>query len=232
MAILCGGLGTRIAPVAAGLPKSLLPVGGVPFIDRQLALARRRGVRRVVLCVGVGADRIEAHVGDGRHHGLEVAYAREDPARLMGTGGAILNALPLLPEVFFVLYGDSYLTADYGLVYRAFLESGYPALMTVYHNQGRWDASNVRIAGGRVVFYTKRAAPGEAEWIDYGLQILKRQALDRWLDAPRPLDLSEILGALACEGRLAAWESPERFYEIGRPESYAELDRLLAGHPS
>lgn len=225
--ILCGGLGTRIAPVARGLPKSLLPVAERPFIEHQLERLRAGGVGEVLLCVGAGGDRIEAHVGDGTRWGLRVEYSREDPRHLLGTGGALVNALPLLAAEFLAMYGDSFLPIDVGVVAAAFRQSGCPALMSVYRNAGRWDASNARVEGGRVTFYSKTAASGGTEWIDYGLMGFRRSVIEAYRDAPMPLDLAVVLAALAAEGRLAAWVAPERFYEIGKPDGYWELDALM-----
>jgi len=225
--ILCGGLGTRIRSVAGDLPKSMLPVAGRPFIAHQLELLRGAGVREVILCVGYGASRIQSFVGDGAAFGLSVRYAREDPDRLLGTGGALVHALPLLPDRFFVLYGDSWLPVDYGQIGAAFVSCSCPAMMTVLRNEGRWDASNARVRDGRVVFYSKRAGPGEADWIDYGLNAFRREVIERYRPAAMPLDLAAILEDLVAAGELAAYEVTERFYEIGRPESYRELDELL-----
>ena len=225
--ILCGGMGTRIASVARGLPKALIPVAGRPFIEHQFDRLAACGLRDVLLLVGIGGDRIEAHVGDGAAWGMRVAYSRESPDRLLGTGGALVNALPRLAESFLVMYGDSYLTVDYRAVAAAFQASGCPAMMTVYRNEGRWDASNTRVEDGRVVFYSKKARPGEAAWIDYGLTAFRRSVIEDRRPAPMPLDMAAILGDLVPAGRVAAFETPDRFYEIGKPEGLAELDTLL-----
>ena len=225
--ILCGGMGTRIAAVARGLPKALLPVAGRPFIEHQFERLAACGLRDVLLCTGSGGDRIEAHVGDGARWGVRVAYSREAPDRLLGTGGALVHALPHLAGSFLVMYGDSYLTVDYRAVVRAFEASGGPALMTVYRNEGRWDASNTRVEGGRVTFYSKQAKPGEAAWIDYGLTAFRRDVIEERSGAPMPLDMARILGDLVAAGRVAAFETPDRFYEIGSPAGLAELDAAI-----
>ena len=154
VAILAGGLATRMHPLTERIPKALLEVAGRPFIEHQLALLRREGVRRVVLCVGFLGEMIEARIGDGTRFGLSVSYSF-DGERLLGTGGALRRALPMLGEHFFVLYGDSYLDIAYAPVQAAYRESGLPALMTVFRNEGRWDTSNVLYDGNKVVRYDK-----------------------------------------------------------------------------
>ncbi len=104
--ILAGGVGSRMKDEAPGVPKALIPVNGRPFIEHQFHLLASQGMTDVLLCVGYLGDMIADHVGDGSHWGVNVLYSHEDPSRLMGTGGALLNAMDLLDDVFFTLYGD------------------------------------------------------------------------------------------------------------------------------
>ena len=224
--ILAGGLATRLGPLAAGRPKSLIEVEGVPFIRLQLDLLKRNGIRRAVLAVGHLAEAIEAEVGDGARLGVAVRYSHDGPVRL-GTGGAVKKALPLLGSPFFVLYGDSYLTCDYRQVARHF-ESvpGAGGLMTAYRNEGRWGASNLLFEDGRIAKYDKALRDPAMRHIDYGLNILTREAFAGFPDGAA-FDLSTVFQRLLVAGRLAACEVPERFYEIGSREGLADLEAYL-----
>src|SRR5690348_11378619 len=133
VAILAGGLATRLRPLTETIPKALVEVRGEPFIAHQLRLLETNGVRRVVLCVSYLAEMVRDFVGDGGRFGIEVEYSLDGPV-LRGTAGAIRQALPLLGDAFFVLYGDSYLPCDYAGIAAAFEQSGKPALMTVFRN--------------------------------------------------------------------------------------------------
>src|SRR5512145_576443 len=126
VAILAGGLATRLRPITEKIPKSLVEVNGEPFLAHQLRLLHRSGVRRVVMCVGFLGEAIEAYAGTGAAFGLELSYSY-DGSSLRGTGGAVANAISVLGDSFFVLYGDSYLPCDYRAVERAFLSSGKDA---------------------------------------------------------------------------------------------------------
>jgi MurNAc alpha-1-phosphate uridylyltransferase len=222
--ILAGGLGTRLGSAVADVPKPLVEVAGAPFLRHQLELLRSHGARRVVLCVGYLGERIEAVLGDGSADGIELRYAYDGP-ELRGTAGAIRGALDLLGDAFLVLYGDTYLRVDYAAVQERFLASGLPALMTVFRNEGRWDTSNVIVEGERVAVYDKLDLRPEMRWIDYGLGVLTPAALDA--AGPHEPDLARVYRELAREGRLAAYEATERFYEIGTPEARAETDAYL-----
>lgn len=226
--ILAGGLGTRLRAVAGALPKSLVAVAGRPFIERQFELLAAHGFRNVLLCLGYRGDLIQAHVGNGAHFGMEVSYSHEDPLKLLGTGGALINALAQLEESFMVMYGDSYLPVDYRAVAAGFADDRAEALMCVYRNQGQWDASNVRIEGDRVVFYSKTAKPGEADYIDYGLSLFRRTVLESYADQPLPLDLARIQGDLVRRGAMRAYVAKDRPFEVGKPEGIADLERQLS----
>ena len=223
--ILAGGVGSRLGDAVIQTPKPLLEVAGEPFLHHQLRLLAEHGATRVVLCVGYLGETIERRVGAERF-GIEIAYSYDGPD-LLGTAGALRRALPLLGDVFLVLYGDTYLRVDYLAVEQAFRASGAPALMTVLRNRGRWDVSNAVLRGGRVVRYDKAHPAPEMEWIDYGLGVLTPAALDAAPDAP---DLADVYRALARSGELAGFEARERFYEIGTPGALAETEAFLR-HP-
>ena len=226
VAILAGGLATRLRPVTETIPKALVEIAGEPFVAHQLRLLARAGYRRVVMCVGYRARQIEEFAGDGRDFGMEIAYSPDGP-QLLGTAGAIKRAMPLLGDAFAVVYGDSYLTCDYAAAERTFLNSGKLGLMTVYRNEGQWDTSNVQFNCGRIVAYDKVNRTTAMQYIDYGLGMFRAAAFD---DVPtdRPSDLAGLYQELLRRDELAAWQSPDRFYEIGSQEGIRDLTEFLA----
>ncbi|HEX4123618.1 MAG TPA: nucleotidyltransferase family protein [Tepidisphaeraceae bacterium] len=225
-AILCGGLATRLGPITQTIPKAMLEIAGRPFIDHQLDLLRRNGFSRVVLCLGHLGEQIVAHLGDGGGFGLRIDYSH-DGENLIGTGGALRRAADQLGEMFWVLYGDSYMDIDYAEVLADFV--GWPAdlaMMTVLRNDDRWDRSNAIFEAGRVMRYDKRRRSPAMRFIDYGVGLLRREALLR-IEPDRSSDLAGLYSALAAEGRLAGHEVFTRFYEIGTPQSLEETRAYL-----
>jgi NDP-sugar pyrophosphorylase family protein len=208
------------------VPKSLIDVNGEPFIAHQLRLLRSHHIDRVVLCVGYLGELIQDAVGDGRAYGVRVEYVFDGQAPL-GTAGAIKKALPLLGAAFFVLYGDSYLPCDYSAVQRAFWESGKPALMTVFRNEGLFDASNVELENGRIVAYDKNSRTPRMRWIDYGLGVFKPSAFSKVADG-ETYDLASLYQDLLKHDELAGFETKERFYEIGSLKGLRETTGFLA----
>ena len=230
VAILAGGLASRLQPLTRDTPKSLVMVAGRPFIFHQLELLRSQGVRRVVLCVGHLGEQIEAAVGDGRRFGLAVEYSF-DGRRLLGTGGALKRALPLLGPYFFVLYGDSYLPCSFATIQAAY-EAAHPAaLMTVLLNDNRWDRSNVAFRADGSIEYNKDLDCDDPLYrdfghIDFGLSVLSARVLQPYPEAAT-LDLADIWRALSCQGQLAAFEVTGRFYEIGSRAGLADTEEFL-----
>jgi NDP-sugar pyrophosphorylase family protein len=226
VAILAGGLGTRLRPLTTTLPKSLVEVNGEPFLVHQLRLLRGNQIEHVVVCAGYLGEMIRESIGEGQALGLRVDYAFDGPT-LRGTGGAIKNALPLLGEAFFVLYGDSYLPCDYGAVARAFVESGKQGLMTIFRNESRWDRSNVAFVNGIIKEHDKWRPTLEMHHIDYGLSAFRSPAFQGMPDNVT-VDLVAVYQDLLRRGQLAGFEVKERFYEIGSPEGLKDTARFLA----
>lgn len=209
VAILAGGLATRLGSLTEMSPKSLIPIAGEPFIAHQLRLLKRNGIQHVILCVGHLGEMIESAVGNGSAFGMKIEYSY-DGAKLLGTAGAIRAALPKLGDSFFVLYGDSYLPCDYAAVEREFLRSSKLGLMTVFRNQGQWDTSNVEFKKRQILAYSKKDRTPRMEYIDYGLGVFNRAAFDRTTAS----DLADVYGELLQDGQLAGFEVSERFYEL------------------
>ena len=225
VAILAGGLATRLRPITEKIPKSLVPVAGRPFLAHQLEMLHARGIRRVVLCIGYLGEMIEQEFG-AEAYGIQLKYSFDGP-KLLGTGGAIKRALPHLGPEFFILYGDSYLPIPYAPVAETFHHRGKPGLMTVYHNRGLYDASNVVFQDGQIAVYDKKLKLPEMHHIDYGLSVFRASVFDEYA-ADEVFDLAAVMGRLVQEKNLAGYEVRERFYEMGSPAGLAELEALLA----
>ena len=230
VAILAGGLAKRLRPVTETIPKALVAVAGLPFMAHQLRLLHTAGLRRIVICAGYLGGMIEAEFRDGASLDLAIDYSFDGP-KLLGTGGALKRALPLLGRRFFVLYGDSYLPIDYRKAALAFAAGEKAGLMTVYRNDNRWDASNIQLEAGQILVYDKMRPTPEMHHIDYGLGILRGESLDSWSDN-EPFDLADVYRHLLSKGQLSGHEVTERFYEIGSPEGLAELDTFLRHQPA
>lgn len=225
VAILAGGLATRMHPLTRQVPKSLIRVADDFFINHQLRYLSEQGIKKVVLCVGHLAEQIELTVGSGENLGLEILYSQDGP-QLLGTGGALRKALSFLGEAFFILYGDSYLPIDFSAVEKKFYSTNKLALMTVFKNKNRWDKSNILVRENLVLEYNKQQPSLAMNYIDYGLSILSTSVLEPY-PLQEPFDVGELFSKLAQERELIACEVFQRFYEIGSMKGLDELNNLF-----
>jgi NDP-sugar pyrophosphorylase family protein len=226
-AILAGGLATRLGIATGATPKALVEVAGRPFVDHQLSLLHRHGIRRVVFCVGHLGEQIEAHLGDGAERGLSISYSY-DGQQLLGTAGALRRALSQLGDSFWVMYGDSYMDIDYPAVLAEFERRGARALMTVIRNDNQWDRSNAEYREGHLIAYDKRQQTPGMRHIDYGVALLSREIVER-VPPGVPSDLADLYRDLVAEGTMIGYEVTERFYEIGSPAGLEETRQHLMG---
>jgi NDP-sugar pyrophosphorylase family protein len=223
--ILAGGLATRLRPITENIPKSMVRIGNKPFLEYQVELLRNMGVVDLILCVGHKSDMIVEYFGDGSNLGVKINYSHEDT--LLGTGGALRNAGNMLKDRFFVLYGDAYLDVDYRDIADYFNRMRYPALLTVYKNEGQFDTSNVSFLDEECVLYDKHNPSENMRFIDYGLSIMTKKIIEQYIASDMFYDLADCYNALSLKNDLLGYEVKERFYEIGSKFGLQEFKEFI-----
>ena len=224
--ILAGGLATRMGSYTEKIPKAMIDVAGKPFIHWQLSMLKEQKVEHVILCIGHLGEMIESYAGSGSDFGLNIIYSY-DGDKLLGTGGAIKKIENILPDTFFILYGDSYLEISYAPLVSAFSSSGKKGLMTVYENKDLYDVSNVFYQNGELIVYRKHDKTDDMRHIDYGLGILRKEVFNGF-PGDEAFDLARVYEKLVSEKQLIGYEVFKRFYEIGSPEGLEELREKLS----
>ena len=222
--VLAGGLATRLRPLTEKIPKVLVEVEGRPFLHYLLRLLHAQGVTEVVLSIGHLGEQVEEYLRASPPP-LPVRVVKEPQP--LGTAGALHYCFSqgLLADRFFLTWGDSFLPIDWRPVWAAFRGE---ALMTVLHNAGKWDTSNVVFRDGKLVLYDKArtaAPPEDFTHIDYGLMALERNVVEE-LTAGRG-DLAELFRSLSRSGRLQGLLVHHRFYEIGSHQGLADFAEYL-----
>jgi NDP-sugar pyrophosphorylase family protein len=222
--ILAGGLATRLRPISEKIPKSLIEINGEPFIFHQLRLLKSKGFEKVIICAGYLGNMIEDIVGNGEKFNLDVVYSFDGEV-LLGTGGAIRNAFPLLDEKFMITYGDSYLDFDYAGLNSFVEQNQYPAVMTIFKNQDLFDTSNVLYNNGKIL-YSKMNRSADMNYIDYGFSTVSKKIFNSF-NKFNIFDLSVIFEKLSVDGQLGAFEVTNRFYEIGSFQGITDIESYL-----
>jgi NDP-sugar pyrophosphorylase family protein len=229
--ILAGGLGTRVRHLHPDIPKALIPVNGIPFVEYQLRNLFRQGISDVIVSTGFGSDAISTVIKESDVLGGTVRCV-SDGEVLLGTGGALrrLADCGLLKELFFVMYGDSYLLVDIPEVADAFQPENFEALMTIHPNEHHRDSNNAKLLTDGSVRYVKGLKdPTSAglTMIDYGLSIVSLQSLERRIPTGRFFDLATYMTELAKHNLLQGHLVKADFYEIGSPDGLIQFTEFV-----
>ena len=218
---MCGGLATRLGSLAKNIPKSMIDIEGKPFLEHQIEMLKKHNITDIVLCAGYLSEKIEDYFGDGSKFGVNIKYSH-DGKKPLGPIGAIKNAESLLDDVFFIMYGDSYLSVDFQKAYSFFKEHDKLGLMVVYKNNDKYDKSNLIIKDNMVVGYKEK----EAVYIDYGTSIISKKALDL-VPKNTMYSTGQFFSDLISKKELLAFEAEKRFYHIGSPDALGELRNYI-----
>lgn len=227
VAILAGGLASRLGSLTLGQPKSMVKILGKPFLEYQLEILRRGGIKDIVLSVGYLGEQIENYFGDGSGLGVNIRYSYESK-KLLGTAGALKRAERLLEDPFFTMYGDSYLFLDFNAVMSWFELQDKLALMTVYKNYDCYDKSNTVVEGKLVKKFSKREKPDDMVYIEYGANIFRKKVLEM-IPQDATYSLDNLFPRLVEKQELLAYEVNERFYEIGSLQGLREFEKYMSG---
>lgn len=228
--ILAGGLGTRLQGRFGDLPKPLAPIGGRPFLLRQLGWLAEHGIHEAVLCVGHGAGQVRDVLGD-RAEGVALAYSEEP--RPLGTAGALALARAHVAGSVLVVNGDTLAPCDPWALERDRWERGALGALALFEvpdarARGRVECDDA----GRVArFVEKDPAWRGPAWVHGGVAAFSG-ALWHELPAGEGSLERDVLPRLAAEGRLAGVRCPGGFWDIGTPEDWERADRDLGGGAS
>ena len=227
--ILAGGLGTRLWPLTSSVPKPLVPVAGVPYLEHQIRLLARQSITDILILTGYLGEQVEACFGDGRRLGVHIRYSRE--WQPLGTGGALRQARPLLADSFLVIYGDSYLPIEYAAVSRLLSAATDGAVMAVYRDaSGETDVSaNVALdVDGAVLRYDKRTPGADLQYVEAGVLALRRSILDLMPPDGKVSLEEEVFPILIGRRRLLGFPTTQRFYDMGTPERLQSIEGYLS----
>jgi len=210
---LAGGLATRLRPITEKIPKGLVEIDGKPFLEYQIKLLKKYEIKDIILCIGYKGEMIEEYFGDGENFGVKISYSKE--SKPLGTGGAIRKAFNKLGKNFIVMYGDAYLNFDYKDIISFYEKSKGTAVLSVYKNKGKYDSSNVILDNNGKVLYDKSNPSSNMEYIDYGLSVLNKDLVKKYIPSQGFYDLADFYNEISKKELLLGYEVKERFYEIG-----------------
>lgn len=222
--VLAGGLATRLRPLTEKIPKSLVDINGYPFIHHQIELFIKKGATHIHFCLGYLGDQVENYINENFIDVCRFTFSYDGNV-LRGTGGAIVNALDILPDLFLVTYGDSFLNIDYKGVYQFAKSNDNICVMTVFKNSGLHDKSNVEFKNGYLIKYSKTDITPSMDFIDYGLLCFNKSVFSGW--TKERFDLADLCTDLVQQKKMIGYEVYQRFFEIGSFQGIEDFSQYL-----
>jgi len=227
LAIIAGGRGDRLASIAGELPKGLVPVGGKPVLQHQLELARAAGIEEAIIFAGYLSERILEFSGDGSRFGIKVRVLTEKEP--LGNAGALLQSLDLLPEHFFVFYGDLMLAVDLEQLAKRHLDRDADFTMMVHPNDHPQFSDLVETDNDDWVtaIHAYPHPPDRyfANLVNAALYVVRREALRPWaaLSGKQDFTRGVMSGLVTKGGRVFAYRTSEYLQDMGTP---ARLEKV------
>lgn len=226
--ILAGGLGTRLRPVVADLPKPMAPINGRPFLELQMDYWISQGVSRFVLSIGYLAETISRHFGSS-YGGARVDYAVEEAP--LGTGGAVLLAARRVGGgPFLLLNGDTFFEAQLAQLASFHQRNRSDVTLSLFRTTDTARYTGVQVdSDGRV-----RALRGEGPGAlaNGGVYLVNPECLGNAPVAKCSFEADIFPRLLASGARVFGIEFPGRFIDIGVPEDYFRAPEIIAAQRS
>ena len=223
--LLVGGLGTRLRSVVPSKPKPLAPVGNKSFLRLLVEQLRQQGMRRLVMCTGYLADRIENEFGDGHKYGVTIEYSKE--THPLGTAGAVKFAQPYLRDFrdFMVMNGDSFVETDFHALFRFHRSHGGLASIVVVEVDNGCCYGTVRMDNsGRVCRFLEKTGDHAPGIVSAGVYIFNQAVFEYIPEGPASLEV-DVFPNLLDRG-VFAFKQDGMFIDIGTPKDYARAQQL------
>lgn len=200
-------------PYTDDRPKAMVEFHGRPFLEYLIEMLKDQGFDEVLLLLGYKAEVIQAHFGDGTKLNLRIRYSVSSPDDM--TLQRMRLAYGKLEPRFLLMYCDNYWPMQMDRMWEQYVNSGAPALVTVYSNTDKYSRDSVIVADdGRVKVYDRlRTTPGLAG-VEIGFAILERRLLDS-LPSEDALIEETLYPGLAERGLLQAYTTYHRYYSVG-----------------
>lgn len=227
--ILAGGKGTRLRSAVSDRPKVLAPVCGRPFITWILDQIALLGIKRVVLCTGYMAQKVEETLGDS-YQGMNLIHSRENES--LDTAGAVRLALDHInASKIMVFNGDSYCQTDLEALVRRHnsVEAKISLLLAGVKDADRYGLVEIDNQNRITRFIEKQQAQGTG-LINGGVYLIDRQVLGD-LPVREKISFEKDVFPNSIGSRMYGWNLARHFIDIGVPESYAQAEKFFSNLP-
>lgn len=223
--ILCGGLGKRLQSVVSDVPKVMAPVDGRPFLDFIIEYLKAQSLARIVLCTGYKADVVENHYSD-RDFGLTIDFSMENEP--LGTGGALKNARKMISSnPFFVLNGDSFLSADFQAFLDFHIEKNSAASLLVSQVRSSKDFGSLKLdKDGQIIDFHEKTEGPASHLVNAGIYCFD-QSVFSLMPQEKKFSIENDFFPKLIGNQFYGHFVDQEFMDIGTPQRYESLKRKM-----
>jgi mannose-1-phosphate guanylyltransferase len=228
--ILAGGFGTRLRPLSCTRPKILFPILNKPLLQWTFERLARNGIKEVILAVNKQTELLIKQYRI-RKSGLHIIYSLDPPKMQLGTGGPIKKAEKLIghDSPFLVLNGDIFADVNYTEILKDHDENKAVATIALHEVEDPSRFGVTELDGKRIKRFIEKPRREEAptNLINAGVYVLSPKIFD-YIPNGRMVSLErEIFPKLAEEGKLCGYVFNGLWSDVGKPEDYMEINRIL-----
>lgn len=225
--IMAGGKGTRIASVASDIPKPMIPIEGVPVLEREILSLKDQGFTDIILTVSHMADYIMHYFGNGRKFGVHIDYFVEEVP--LGNAGALYKLKDQLTEDFLLLNADAVFDVDFNRFVEYHKAKGGLVTLFTHPNSHPYDSGLIIADKNGAVEKWLAKEDERPQWyrnrVNAGLHVISPKILETEINTPK-IDLDrQLLKPLAGSRKMFCYDSPEYVKDMGTPDRYEAVCR-------
>jgi histidinol-phosphate phosphatase family protein len=219
-AILCGGLGSRLRPITDKIPKPMVPVNGVPFLEHLIFQLKENGIVNFVLLTGYLGDQIQQYFGDGSKLGVKIQYS-QGPAT-WETGRRLHHAKNLLKDIFMILYSDNFVQFNLKKL-TEFYEDKKTLLCFMVQAKSN---GNIRLGeDGIVELYDKTRSSKNIDFVELGYMIASKKIFQ--FITNENSSFSDAIFKLVLEHQVAGMVGGDAYHSISDPDRWRLTEKYL-----
>ena len=219
--ILAGGFGKRLRIALKDIPKPMAPILDNPFLEHQINLLKKQGIKDIILCLHYLADQIHDYFKDGRDFGVNIEYSIEETP--LGTGGAIKAIEKYIEDTFIVMNGDSYTDINFNDLVKYHKINGNKYTLVGIDAEKAKSKGNIQLRDTKIVRFLEEEKMIEAKFVNAGVYIFEPSIFEEIPENTRIQLETSIFPRLASRMELDFYEARGYFIDIGIPETYQKF---------
>jgi len=226
--IFAGGKGTRLRPITANIPKPMVSINGIPFLDYLIKSIIDVGINNILILTGYQSNKIEDYYNNRKYDSLNIQFSRGEVS--YKTGKRLISAFKMLDPFFLLVYGDNYWPIEFHKMINLYNSTDSLISTTVFsnkHGTGEYGLkNNTHVLDNRVLKYDKTMESKDLNCLDIGYFIVDKNAIDETEKNNISFE-KEMLVSQIQHNKLSAHITHKQYYYITNNKSVNEFENFV-----